>query len=353
MEMVIRVTCIFLDDFGIFLGRKRNRFVVKKGQDRHEFLAEDVKSIICTCKGITVSASALNLAIKNNVQVVFANYDGWPYAILMPTTMTGSVRARREQFSAYKDERGFILAQGFVEGKLKNQANIVKIMAKNRKQRNPHIAKELYEAGRTIDRIHLRVKKEKGTNIDGKRQVLMNLEAEAAKIYWQAVRRILPPDLKFISRETRGAKDPFNAMLNFGYQAILFPEVWKAICYAGLDPYAGFLHADRPGKPSMVLDLMEEFRQQVIDRTLIGLFTKKSIKPKEVSASEFELESGRILNKKTIQTLVNGFFNRLETSIMFDNRKSSIRNFIFHQARMVTRYLLGNSQRYQPFILGW
>jgi len=347
------MTSIFLDDFGIFLGRKRNRFVIKKGNERHEFLADDVENIICTCKGVTFSASALNLAINRNVQVVFANYGGWPYAVLMPTTMTGSVRARREQFSAYKDKRGFTLAKGFVKGKLKNQANLLKLMAKNRKQRDPNVAEKLYKAGRNIDQVYLRLEKEEGVNIDEKRQDLMILEAEGSRIYWQAVRQILPPKLEFMGRKTRGAEDPFNAMLNFGYQAILFPEAWKAICYAGLDPYAGFLHADRPGKPSLVLDIMEEFRQQIVDRTLIGFFTKRTIKPEEVLASEFEAERKRTLNKKTIHILVNGLLDRLHASVMFGNRKSPIKNFIFYQARMVARFLIKDSSTYQPFTLGW
>src|SRR5204862_398077 len=70
-------------------------------------------------------------------------------------------------------------------------------------------------------------------------------------------------------REGRGATDPLNAALNYGY-GILYAQVERALLLAGLDPYAGFLHADRPGKPSLVLDLIEEFRQAVVDRTLIG-----------------------------------------------------------------------------------
>lgn len=347
------MTKIFLDDFGIFLGRKRNRFVVKKGREKREFVADEVESIVCTSKGVAISTSALNLAINNNVQVVFAMYSGWPYAILMPTTMTGSVRARREQFLAYTDERGFVLAKGFVEGKIKNQANILKLMAKNRKQRDPSLAELLYRSGRLIDEIYDRLGKEKGPNIDAKRQDLMNLEAEAARIYWRAVGRILPSELGFEGRETRGARDSFNAMLNFGYQAVLFPEVWKAVCYAGLDPYAGFLHADRPGKPSLVLDLMEEFRQQVVDRGLIGLFSRKIIKPEEVLAMGSEAEEGRILSKKTVKVLLDGIFERLEAPAMFCGRRGRLKSFIYSQARMVVRFLLGEVGRYVPFTLGW
>jgi len=342
---------IFLDDFGIFLGRKRNRFVVKKAGELKEIVADDVDSIICCSSGVAVSASALELAVQNNIQVVFARYGGRPYAVLMPAAMTGSVRARREQFIAYNDERGFILAKKFIVGKLVNQANFLKLMAKNRRQTDPALSERLYESGQLIDEVNERISREQASKIDERRQELMNLEAEGARYYWDSVRHVLPLELNFKGRYTRGARDPFNAMLNFGYQACLFPEVWKAVGYAGLDFYAGYLHADRSGKPSLVLDLMEEFRQQVVDRTLIGLITKNVIKPDEVLASE-EADEDRVLSRKVTEVMLTGFQERLATEVMFNDEKASIKNFIYLQARRVVRFLLGEAD-YVPFCLGW
>src|SRR4030066_1023655 len=100
LQCLLRITTrvillnVFLDDFGIFLGRKRNRFIIKKNNESKEIVADDVESIICCSSGVAFSASALDLAVENNIQVVFARYRGWPYAVLMPASMTGSVRAR-------------------------------------------------------------------------------------------------------------------------------------------------------------------------------------------------------------------------------------------------------------------
>jgi len=340
-----------LDDFGLFLGRKRNRFVVKKAGEVKEFVADDVDSIICCSSGVAFSASALELAVENNIQVVFARYRGWPYGVVMPASMTGSVRARREQFIAYNDERGFVLAKKFIAGKLANQANFLKLMAKNRRQTDPALAERLHKSGKLIDDANERISREEGTSIDVKRQDLMNLEAEGARYYWDGIRQILPGELGFTGRETRGARDAFNAMLNFGYQTILFPEVWKAVSYAGLDFYAGYLHADRSGKPSLVLDLMEEFRQQLVDRTLIGLVTKNVIKPNEIIAAE-AAEEGRVLSKEVIKVLLAGFEERLDGEVMFNGQKGSLKSFIHLQARGVVRFLLHESE-YVPFSLGW
>jgi CRISPR-associated protein Cas1 len=342
---------VFLDDFGIFLGRKRHRFIVKKSGEAKEIVADDVDSIICCSSGVAFSASALDLAVENNIQVVFARYSGWPYAVLMPASLTGSVRARREQFIAYNDERSLVLAKKFIAGKLVNQANFLKLMAKNRRQTDPRLAERLYESGKLIDEVNERIGREQGSRIDEKRQQLMNLEAEGARYYWDSIRQILPPELGFTGRETRGARDPFNAMLNFGYQTILFPEVWKAVSYAGLDFYAGYLHADRPGKPSLVLDLMEEFRQQLVDRTLVGLITKNVIKPDEILAAE-AVEEGRVLNKDVIKVLLASFQERLDSEVMFNGQKGSLKSFIHLQPRCVVRFLLKEAE-YVPFCLGW
>ncbi len=342
---------VFLDGFGIFLGRKRNRFIVKKGSEAKEIVADDVDSIICCSSGVAFSASALDLAVENNIQVVFAKYRGWPYAVLMPSAMTGSVRARREQFLAYNDERSVVLAKKFIAGKLVNQANFLKLMAKNRRQTDAGLAEKLYESGRMIDEANDRISKEQGVNIDETRQQIMNLEAEAARYYWDCVRQILPPELGFAGRITRGATDPFNAMLNFGYQTVLFPEVWKAVSYAGLDFYAGYLHADRSGKPSLVLDMMEEFRQQLVDRTLVGLLTKGVIKPGEIIATE-SAEEGRVLSKDVIKVLLTSLQERLDGDVMFNGQKGSLKSFIHLQPRCVVRFLLKEAD-YVPFCLGW
>jgi len=344
-----RMVKIFIDDFGVFLGKKRNRFMVKKNGSKNEFLADDVESIVLMNPGITISTGALRLAIERKVQVVFARYGGWPYAVLMPTSLTGSVKARREQFTAYNDDRGFLLARGFVLGKLINQSNLLKLMAKNRKLTNPQLADKLYRAGRAVEEVAGRVLTEKSSLIDEKRQALMNLEAEGARIYWEAIRQVIPKGFGFQGRETRGAKDPFNIMLNYGYQKVLFPEVWKAVSYVGLDMYAGYLHADRPGKPSLVLDLMEEFRQQVVDRAVLSLVTKGVVKPEEV----LTLEGGKTLLSKTVaKHLLEALQGRLETSVMFLGRKAPIKNFIHLQARQVVHSLL-REKDYVPFTLGW
>jgi hypothetical protein len=98
---------------------------------------------------------------------------------------------------------------------------------------------------------------------------------------------MLPDALGFAGRSHQGATDAVNAALNYGY-GILTAHVWGAVMNAGLEPFAGFLHVDRSGKPSLVLDLMEEFRQPVVDRPILSWLNKGG----QLSASEGHARRG-------------------------------------------------------------
>ncbi len=102
------------------------------------------------------------------------------------------------------------------------------------------------------------------------------VEAAAARRYWEGIATIIPKELGFTKRLKRwslpeGEKpDPFNTALNIGYAA-LAKEVWRAVFIAGLNPYIGYLHEKRPGRLSLVYDLMEEFRPIAVDKPIIKL----------------------------------------------------------------------------------
>lgn len=105
--------------------------------------------------------------------------------------------------------------------------------------------------------------------------VLRGLEGAGGRAYWGAVGTVLRSHgVPWTGREYRGTGNAFNAALNYGY-GILASQVQTAVHLAGLDPGAGFLHADRAGRSSLVLDAIEEFRQAVVDRPLIGLASRR------------------------------------------------------------------------------
>jgi CRISPR-associated protein Cas1 len=137
-------------------------------------------------------------------------------------------------------------------------------------------------------------------------------------------------------------------MLNYGY-GILESEVWRAVHFADLDPYGGFLHADRPGKPSLVLDLMEEFRQQLIDKSIIKLISRREIEPENFLITENVCS----IDDKARKTLITEVLERLEEYIVVGDEKVKWCDQILNQARNIGKYLRGEIPRYEGFWLRW
>jgi CRISPR-associated protein Cas1 len=145
----------------------------------------------------------------------------------------------------------------------------------------------------------------------------------------------------FETREHRGAADPINAALNYGY-GILYSQVWGALMNAGLEPFAGFLHVDRPGKPSMVLDLIEEFRQPIVDRAVIAVVTK---------GTKLEMREG-LLVEETRRTVAAAVLERLEGEVGFRGRRYQLKSVIQIQARSVASFLR-SGEAYRAFSFKW
>ena len=171
----------------------------------------------------------------------------------------------------------------------------------------------------------------------------MNIEGRSAAKYWEAMGALLGDESEWLGREGRGAKDPINSALNYGY-AILYGQVEKVLILAGLDPYAGFVHTDRAGKPSLVLDLIEEFRQQVTDRVIFGMLGK---------GSEITVDEEGMLEEKARKQIAQKIFERLESEERYEGMKHKIRTIMFKQAQAIASFARGDRSIYKPFIGGW
>jgi CRISPR-associated protein Cas1 len=137
-------------------------------------------------------------------------------------------------------------------------------------------------------------------------------------------------------------------MLNYGY-AVLESEAWRAIHYAGLDPYGGFLHVDRPGRPSMVLDLMEEFRQQVIDKTIFTFFSRNQVKPRQ-----FTVEDGVcVMDDKPRKLLLSTLLSKMEEHTRYKNKKMRWTDLVLTQARKIGKFLRRETKTYKGFWSRW
>jgi len=170
---------------------------------------------------------------------------------------------------------------------------------------------------------------------------IMVLEAHAASRYWASLGTMIPDRLEFPGRRTRGASDPVNRLLNYGY-AVLRNEVWSAVTYAGLDPFCGFLHADRSSRPSLVLDLMEEFRAPVVDSIVMRMVCQWNAPPTKI------VEERRLTSWATVQ-LMQLIADRLSSSVPYRGESVRMDVIISRQAELVARTLRGCGTTYRPF----
>jgi len=334
---------LIIEQYGAFVGKHSERVRVSlKGQLVEERPLYGLDHLMVLSDGVALSSDLVRECAQRGIDITFLSGAGVPYARLISPMLTGTVKTRREQLLAYLDERGVRLGKAFAGGKLANQANLLRYMAKNRARGQPELYDLAREAAFSIQDYQRKVEELRGENIDAIRQELLTLEAHGARIYWEAARLLIVPEVGWEGRETRGATDLVNSVLNYGY-GILYSHVERAVLLAGLDPYAGFVHVDRAGKPSLVLDLIEEFRQTVVDRTVFGLLNR---------GVKLELEDGR-LTEATRRLLAERVNGRLDGEEPYEGKKHKLRTILASQARHVATFVRGEGKAYRPFVGRW
>lgn len=333
---------LLIDQYGAFLGKHQGRLQVKV---KEELVAEapllHLEAVLVLSNGVGISSDAIRACCEAGIPIHFLSGHGVHYAALYSSGLTGTVQTRRAQLEAYQDRRGLALALGFAGSKIRNQAFLLRYMARYRQEKDPPCYQEVSAlAGQVQAHLAELERYTSAGRVDEVREQLLSVEGRAAQKYWEGVRRLLLAELDWPGRRTRGAEDPLNCALNYGY-GILYGQVERALVLAGLDPYGGFLHTDRPGKPSLVLDLIEEFRQAVVDRTVVGLVNRRVA---------LELEKG-LLTPSARKALAEHILARLESTERRGSERRALRHILQEQARQLATYVRGEREEYRPFLL--
>ncbi|RMH38335.1 MAG: CRISPR-associated endonuclease Cas1 [Nitrospirae bacterium] len=333
---------IVLSGFGMFLSKKSERLIVREGKKAiYEVPLFRLSEVVVASRGITVSSDVIEELCKRGIRLSFLTNSGKPYAMLSSPMLTATVVSRREQLAAMNDDRGRDLAKLFVLGKLKNQERLLRYFGKYLKQQDPARFESVARLAGQIRQLRPAIQQIDGATADAVRETLMGYEGTAGRLYWEGVKIIIGQRTEFLGRTHRGATDAVNALLNYGY-GILYAQVWGAVLNAGLEPFAGFLHVDRPGKPSLVLDLVEEFRQPVVDRTVIA----------HINLGEAVVLKGGLLDEDTRARYAAKILERLESTESVRGKKFQIKSIIQMQARALCAFLRREGP-YRPFSFKW
>lgn len=369
MTAVQPLQTLIVEDFGAYVGKHSERLrVTVKGEVRAEAPLLFLRQVLVKGRGVSVSTDAILACAERGIAVHVVSSAGG--ASLYTDGLTGTVQTRRAQLLAYTDLRAVRVAGAMARAKIRNQAHLLGYYARSRKSADPAAAHELRlladevldheaelddllarllaggdapnsEAGAGAD-ASAAAPKPPRYPIDRARSAMLSVEGRAAQKYWAGVRLILPQELGWEGRRGRGARDPVNSALNYGY-AILARQVEQALVLAGLDPFAGFLHADRPGKPSLTFDLIEEFRQVVVDRTILGMAGKRV---------PIGVREDGMLDDDARKAIAARVIERIEESAeRYDGRKRwALREIIQTQARHLATYLRGDRAAYDGYV---
>lgn len=332
---------LLLSDFGTFAGKRHERILVRKSDNtEEEFPLFRVQEIIVAKQGVTISSDLIDEAVQRGIKLTFIDGTGRPYAMLTSPYLSAPAITRRAQIAAFHDQRGTRLSRTVVAGKLANQANLLKYFAKSMPESENESRDKINNHAATIHSVRQKARTIDGEKIDDCRDTLMGLEGSAGREYWAAIEVLLGSEV-FKGREHRGATDSVNAMLNYGY-GILYAKVWAALLSAGLEPFAGFLHVDRPGKPSLVLDFVEEFRQPIVDRTIFVLLNR---------GLKVEMENN-LLSPEARRTVAKRVLERLQSEAEYAGQKLQLASIIQAQARRLALFFRGE-KAYRCFRFKW
>lgn len=261
--------------------------------------------------------------------------------------VSGNVLLRREQYRRTDDpHRCACIARNLLIGKVNNQRAVLARALRDHAASMEECSREAVEqAVQSLKRIIERIR------VCADLDFLRGMEGEAAQLYFgvfDCLIRSDSPAMRFTGRSRRPPLDRVNALLSFLY-VLLTHDCRSALETIGLDPAVGFLHRDRPGRASMALDLMEEFRPVLADRLVLSLINRKQV----VESDFLVADNGAVLLKDNCRkTVLTAWQERKREELQhaFIGENAPLGLFPVLQAQLLARHLRGDLDGYPPFI---
>jgi CRISP-associated protein Cas1 len=324
-------------EYGTFIGLTDERLTIShKGKCIREIPFSRLKTVLIAKNGVSFSSDVVIQCAQRGIRLFLLDFRGVPCACLSGVHQHAVVAVRRNQFTYSVSDDAILTASEIIRGKIKNQRATIKYFGKYILKSGDDLNYgEIEKCAEMLSAFCKRLPLKK--NQKKWRNTLMGIEGKAADGYWAALAKtgLLPQSFK--GREHRGAKDIVNSSLNYGY-SILASRIWTCLINAGLEPYLGVIHTERPGKPSLVLDLMEEYRSWVVDRTIIKL------------RNFFENKS--VFDQAAKKRVVNDVLSVFQKKHKYGNKKLTLDSIIQRQTYRLAGVFSGD-RKYKPFLFNW
>lgn len=341
-----QLNTLYVTTEGAWLHKDGANIVMQVEQkERARLPVHMLESLVCFGR-VLISPPLLGYCAQQGICTSFLTPNG-RFLARVEGPVSGNVLLRRQQYRASDDPRlCAAIVRNVLLGKLHNQSAVLGRALRdhgNKLQAGDEAA--LTHAHRRLDRIADRLMPETDLNL------LRGYEGEAAQAYFGVfdhLIRVGSPAMRFQGRSRRPPRDAVNALLSFLYTLVTH-DCRSALESVGLDPAVGFLHRDRPGRPSLALDLLEEFRPLLADRLALSLINRR-----QVGERDFQyMDNGAVLlaeaSRKTVLTAYQER-KREELRHVFIEEKAAIGLFPFIQAQLLARHLRGDLDAYPPFL---
>lgn len=322
-----------------YLHKERETIVVKNGDDKlGQFPALTVGNILCFGQ-VSVSPFLMGYCGEQGIGLSFYTEYG-KFLARVQGKQTGNVLLRRAQYRwADDDEKSTSIARLMVAAKIANSRSVLMRELRNHGD-NPMLQAAVEKLGTSLRRVQHA----------GFVEEIMGMEGDAASAYFGVFNELIRGNgFVFGGRMRRPPTDPVNALLSFVYSLITH-ECASALQGVGLDPYVGFLHKDRPGRVSLALDLLEEFRASWADRFVLTLINRR-----QIQLSDFVTEaSGAVrLTEDARKALLAAYQERKQTEINHLYLEESVPiGLLPHcQAMLLARHIRGDTEYYPPYLV--
>ncbi|MGB7159206.1 MAG: CRISPR-associated endonuclease Cas1 [Tepidisphaeraceae bacterium] len=331
-------TPLYVQTQGAFVGKRGNTLVVRaEGEELTRAGLKDVSQLVL-CGNVQVSTQTMHQLCEADVPVVMLSSGMWFYGIAHGQSLRNAYDRAAQFHTAADPARSLDFARALVRDKAMNQ--------RTQLRRNASPSIELDRVVGDIDDLIARVPGAPSAD------VLLGIEGNVARCYFGSFAQTLKPrdfdaTWDFECRNRRPPKDPVNAMLSFAY-ALLAKECTVALLAEGLDPYWGFYHRPRHGRPALALDLMEPFRPVVADSAVMTAINTGMVR----TAHFTRAASGCAMNDVARKALLRAYEARLDqlvTHPVFDYR-CSWRSVVRLQARLLARWLRGDIPEYTNLV---
>ncbi|MBV1880400.1 MAG: type I-C CRISPR-associated endonuclease Cas1c [Pseudomonadales bacterium] len=330
--------CLYINKQETYVHKERETLVIKQGGDKlMQLPIHSLQHIFCF-GNVLVSPFVLGFCGENNVGLSFFSVYG-KFLGRLQGQQNGNILLRKAQYK--QTETPHFLAQTFVAAKVANSRAVLQ-----RHNRNHGVDENVTRAVKVLGQSLESIRFQQDVN------VIRGLEGNAAASYFSVIQTLITNKdkaFRFSGRNRRPPRDAVNAMMSFAY-SLISSEISSALQGVGLDPQAGFLHTDRPGRDSLSQDVLEEFRAYWADRFVLSLVNRK-----QINSKGFDVQAGGavIMKEQTRKDFLTAWQDKKQEEIThpYLDEKIPIGLLPHVQSLLLARYLRGDIERYPPFLM--